>query len=297
MGKKGITLNLTMVLIISIVLLLILVPFIINSFLKMQASTVKDICKASVASNALLRIGKQELVSKLECYTQDLTIETRDPDAMKKQLAGYYADCFDQFWQGKYELFSEDGIYCHICSTITFAKPNQKIQGFKRYLFEKTMPRKEITYAQFLSGYQTPGAAVLGAQQTSLFEEDELDTSQTYAPIFVYIRGRDQILHYAETIGAYAAGTSLIVLGMGIAVKGIIITATTFWTVKGAIVGVIVTTTGLLITTAGIIIDVWNYFFGGEETEWMAFTQFVEYSPETLKALGCEKKISVAERR
>ncbi len=297
MNKKGFTLTFTIVLILMVVFLLLLIPFLINTFSKIQAKTAKDICKSSVAANAFLRIGKEEFFSKLECYTEERAINARDADGVKRQLAGSLVDCFDQFWQGKYELFSDDGVFCHICSTITFPDQGQQIEGFKRYLFEQNMPGKETTYAQFLAGFQTAQSGVLGVQQTSVFEEDMLDASKTYAPIFVYIRGRDQLLDYAKTIGTYAAGTGLIVLGLGIASKGAVITAATFWTVKGAVVGLVVTATGLTIAAAGVLVDVWNYFFGGEETQWMAFTQLVEYQPEALKALSCRKHIPVAERR
>jgi len=286
--KRGLQIDITSILILAIILLVLFSPWIIETLLDFQAKTPKDICKASVLSNAVLRIGKLEFVSAVQCYTQDYEISERDKEEVKKELATHFTDCADQFLQGKRELFSDDAVFCHVCSTISFEQKGKTITGFKKYLFETHMPKTEGTYAQFLAGYESPGAAALGIQQTSFLQEDTLDTSKTYAPVFVYVRGKDKIQQYATTAGS----VSLIVLGLGIAAKGGIITATTFWTVKGAVVGLLTTTVGLTIAGVGALIEI----FGGPDTEWMAVTQFMEYSPEALKSLGCEKKVPVEKR-
>jgi len=294
MARRGMTTGMIVTLVMMVVVLIIFVLFIINTTTDIKAKTARDICKASVRANAALRIGTQEFSSKLECFTEERTIDVRAPEETKRQLAKALTDCADQFWQGKLELFSEDGVFCHICSIISFSDKGKTIDGFKQFLFTTPMSGT-TTYAQFLSGYQSANAGVIGTQQ-QVFQQDTLDTSKQYAPVFVYIRGRDKIEHYMQKVGGYTAGTGILLIGVGLIVKGGVTFVVSWWTGAGAVAGAVMTISGVVVAGVGLAIDAWTYLFGGAPTEWMAMTQFVQYQPEALKALGCEMKVP-AERK
>jgi len=269
MNTRGAAINFTVLLVLAVLVIIIFSPFIVKFFVQVQAETPKDVCKASVlaavAAKGIAKVTKLDFESSLRCYTQDVQISDDDEAGMKRQLAKEVTDCFDQFLQGKKELFSDDGVFCHICAIASFEKQGQTVSGFRQYLQETPMPRTSGTYFDFLTGYQTRGAKDVGVDARVSTSPDVLDTSKKYAPVFIYARGRDKIQAFATN--PWVVGVAS-VIGWGL-----------FGGPQGA---------GIVLGLASLIDD--------PATEWVAVTQFIEYNSEQLKALGCEKKVPTEKR-
>jgi hypothetical protein len=269
MNRQGAAINFTVLLVLAVLVIVIFSPFIVKTLFQAQAEIPRDVCKASVlaaaAAKGIAKVTKLDFESSLHCYTQDVEIREDDEEGMKRQLAKELTGCWDQFLQGEKELFNDDAVFCHICSVVSFEKQGGQLAGFRQHLQETPMPRTEGTYFDFLTGYQTRGAKDVGVHERVSTSPDVLDRSKKYAPVFIYARGRDKIQAFA---------TNPWVVGIASVIA---------WGLTGGPQGI-----GIVLGIAMLI--------GDPETEWIAVTQFIEYNPEQLKALGCERKVPVEKR-
>jgi len=291
MNKKAITKNYLLSLILVVVFIFIMMLFLSEYSKKVDTGTQKEICKDSVLMHGATKLGDYALDTDIKCPTQELKITSQDPEKIKYQMAKAMYDCWDQFAQGKLNLFGdEETIYCNICHLITFKHKNQEITGFQEYLATKAIPGKGgITYLDFIMNYETPNSAgvipEMDESQQESFNEGIIDTSKTYATIFAYAKGQDQMTKIKNhlsgsttpgeigiAVGATAAGTVMVIIlasnpiGWGVAAVAII-------------VGTIVYATTQLIT----------FFFSTDNVpEWASFIIFKEYDAESLDSIGCE---------
>ena len=288
MGKNKASIEFIVIIIFLLAVLIILIGFQLKLFGSAQQETPKNICKTDVTLNAALRFKGSVLSSKLNCPTQMITIKETDESAIKAKLATAMYDCWDQFGQGKLELFSDNGLFCSVCSVINFEKKDMAIGHFTDYLMtaKAPAPNQKITYMDFLQGYETPKAkevyedpGIFNSKDSRL--ENQIDTSKTYSVMFVYGRGEKGITNLATNLktttpvlGAGVGGALGAGAGVAIAVFAIGSNPVGWVTGIGLGVGAL---TGL----------VWGLFVH-EPPQWMALTFMQEHTAEKFNTFQCD---------
>lgn len=290
-SKKAIMNQFFMILIILLVIIGIM--FMFEARMKDIYSNLvnKNICKTSVKSHSLLKIKNQELItSDIKCPTQLIEIKEKDPEKVKQKIAKLYYNICDEFGQGQLNLFGErETTFCVIRDLITFKDKNSEVTGLSKYLDETKVPGIPVTYLQFCSGYKTVRAeSVLGEQNYDILENEKLEGDKTYATIFIYAKGDDEIKHvYDFMVGDDAAhlttyaGIGTVAIGTGIIYTGSLLSSTFI----GSVIGVPLVLIGLKITGVGAI---WNYIQTDLDPEWASFFLIREYNPQELSKLNCE---------
>ena len=91
-----------------------------------------SICKNSNYENwkAKLKVGNTPLSERSgnRCKTEYLTVPK---DIELKTMADKMAGCWDQYLEGRAELFdTSDNIYCAVCSVMEFEEKNKEINNF-----------------------------------------------------------------------------------------------------------------------------------------------------------------------
>jgi len=251
----------------------------------------ESICRASVEKNKNMHLIRGMDISKeINCRTNELTIAGDDEQQMKRILANEMRDCWYQYGEGKWNLFSGEGSFCAICSIVDF-ETEKPLTGFSKYLMDTTLPNKDITYADYLQGYSTKQTekikSAMTPEQIKAFEKETLDTTKKYAIVFSYVRGQDQMEEYARHVtmqtesGKYSAYAS-------VAVGGATAVAVTFtfialgsnpvgWAVIGATV------------TAVALTEFATTFLRETKVEHISFIVLEEYSAESLETIGCQE--------
>jgi hypothetical protein len=276
--------NWTVVLIIALAVLIVMLMFASRISNLLSSQTDKNACKASIYKHAIGRIKILDIATDLNCPTSDVTISGENA---KKQLATEMYDCWDKFGQGKLTLFDRDDIYCVICSRIDF-DDKAKLENFAQYLNEQQIPGKEITYLEYLQGFETPRAReVVGQINQQLVNVNTIDAQKRYATIFVYARGEDKVRQIidltlntgrATTFPYMIAGGIMMVAGGALATTGL-----------GMIPGSILIYTGKGVwTAAGAAALFEGYFRTDSKPDHIAFVALREYSQEELDSLGCK---------
>lgn len=293
-GKAGLAWQFLVLIVISMILLIVLMPFFFKFFKGIESKTPKDICKTSVYANSVLRIKDVEFSRSLDCETELITLDDGDPDAIKARFAKAMFDCWDQFGQGKLQLFAGSGTFCVVCSHIVFegAARGTRVNGFSEYLLTETIPGRQVTYMDHLLGFETPRASefygnpgVFNAAQAG--GTQEIDTRKDYGVLFLYGRGQSAIDNLKTALGgsggaAAAAGVA------GGAVGGAFAVLVLGSNPVGWVTG------GLILVGFGAA-SIYT-FFAGEEPEWMALTHLTEFTPENLERLECDV-LPVPERK
>lgn len=310
-GKRGIEKE-TLVLLISVVAVLI---FLITVVLKgsVQASeSSADLaaCKGSVLRNAQLRISGIEFPTDIRCPARNVLIKEKDSGKANDLIAREMYYCWDQYGEGKLNLFKDESTFCAVCSFIRVETPNP-VTGLQEYLIQTQIPDKSgRRYSDYLTGFQTSRAeAVLGAIKNEPVVQKNMQSSlpggkSDYAIIFVYAKGNDQVkrilnhlsLSTTESRIGLAYGAFL-GLGAGAAVGG---AAATGLMVAGA-VGVASGPPGWVVIGAASAIGLAGGGIVGWETsflaspkvpEWASFTMLNEWNRENtakaLQNLGCD---------
>ena len=290
MNKKAIIRNYILSLILVVVFIVIMSMFIIDFSKKTEQGTQKDICKNSIYMHSSGKIGLSDLDLDIKCPTQELEIKTKDPEKIKYRMAKAMYDCWDQFGKGELELFgAEETIYCNVCHIISFDEKDEEITGFPEYLATKYIPGKPGTsYLEFFMNYETddPSNVIpeMDETQTTTYEGGAvIDTSKTYATIFAYAKGEDEIQKIKDALTVqHIDGTApLIVAGVagatGIAIL-IIVSASN--PIGWVLIGV-----GLLVY--GIVAAI-DSFFDDNPVEWASFILLREYNQASLEDIGCK---------
>lgn len=290
-SKKAIINNFLVILIILLVIVGIM--FMFQERIKELYSKLinKNACESSVKAQDLLAIKNLEAISvDIKCPTQLIEIKEHNPEKVKQEFAKLYYDVCDEFGQGKLNLFGErETTFCVIRDLVTFKNKDLGITGLSKYLDEAKIPGKPVTYFQYCAGHKTDRAQqLLGDIYHSSLEKEVIDSKKTYAIIFLYAKGDDEIKHVYDFmvgtdeahlttyagLGTVAIGTALIYAGGGISSTGIL-----------SIVGVPLVILGVKITGVGAI---WNYIKTDLNPEWASFFLIREYNPEELSKLNCK---------
>ncbi len=211
MNKKAITQDWVIGLILLIVgagiLLLFINPFneaSENIFDKTSCQTSVDARAAILGGSGLLSAGKLKL-PPLECSTNYVcltkgsdcnekyqSIKTENMEDIKKEMAGLMYDCWDMLGKGEKQfLRSSDDTQCIICSVIQFQQSIQNdyktIDGLNEYLFEKTIPTKDVTYIEFINGEPNPD-----------IKDESYDTSKKLAVLYVVASDKSTIEKWTD---------------------------------------------------------------------------------------------------
>ncbi len=263
--KAALTTQQIVILIILITSFLIIMFFIFR--LNLQETTDKDVCHNSVVlrANAALPAETIPLNCKTNyvCITKDNTCEgmpyysykinVKNKQEMYEALAEEMADCWWMFGEGKINYVSNKDftkkLYCSICSQFNFDDSIKDIfpSGFIdkddfyiNYLAKTKIPRKEITYAEYLFGTNDVRSILESAKEADTF--GKINISETNA-LLMGIMSKTSAWKWAGVGVLTAAG----------AVAGLIFfTPITIGAISGGIILVSGAGTGIL---TSVIID------------------------------------------
>ena len=164
-----------------VMLIILIVSFVIILFLlfrlNLGGESKKELCRNSVVLKGKSAISGSTSLNcqrTYKCINQDGSCEKIiKPEIAKvktlndtyKELANEMADCWWVFGEGKIDYVGKDLLqnnYCSICSQIVFDDSLKDIKGINdgkiskdglyEYLAKTKMPRKDITYTQYLFG-------------------------------------------------------------------------------------------------------------------------------------------------
>ncbi len=255
-----------------------------------DSSVAGKTCEQSIEANTRGHIRGLAIDSEIKCPANLEPITAKKEEEKKREIATRMAQCWVKFKEGRAELFFENKIYCSICDVFEF-EDKEPVKGFQSYLAETKMQGKEITYADYFSGYKTAEAGKalpkLTIEQASLAKTQELDTGKRYSVIFVYAKGKDEIGKAARHIsGQTPEGKAGLIVGAGAGVAA------------GASVGLTVFLLGsnpvgwaagaALVVGAGV--DAAAYFLSSDNhPEWASFIMLKEHNAQSLKELNCQE--------
>jgi hypothetical protein len=296
MSPKAQTHSFLKALIIMALLIIIFTLFIIRTVDVFKGKTSKEICKADVYGKAAMGIkplkfvekatelidSRHEIVSDIDCPTQEVVIKEKlstdsGQTKAKAQIARAMYDCWDEFGEGKYELFeSKPGteVYCAICHHITFTDNNTEITGFVNYLEENTIPTStEVSYYEYLTGFQSNENLEIFKQDMESFMQShnakEIVTSSDYAVTFFYFKQGYIDKLRGGVIGAVSGAGGA--AGVGI--------ASIFVAIPGpGWIGL-----GLLVIGTGIGIAAGS----DKSADWNSGVMLIPLQSEQLSSLGC----------
>ncbi|MBN2458803.1 hypothetical protein JXB28_00830 [Candidatus Woesearchaeota archaeon] len=273
-------------------------------------------CKGSIASHMmLLRATGEAMVTDIYCPTKYYTIPRERDNEVMHHLAESMKACWSTWGEGQLDLFAGEGKYCAICSVIDFEEKGKTINGFDSYL--KNTPYKEgatASYLQYLSGFASDQAdpeTLSALQELPLL--DNIDTSLSYANVFVYIKGESAVKEFYDSLAPKGTGTigggvaTGLLIGAVIAVGAAVVIITAPISVPVAAVGgaagayasigsatLVVGAIGTATKTAVVVTAVStaiNYEIARRVSDniyWTSHILFVPYNAESLKQIGCK---------
>ncbi|MBU1199455.1 MAG: hypothetical protein KKF46_06475 [Nanoarchaeota archaeon] len=293
MNKKGFAMSKLVGIIVLLILLVVFVMFIIDVNKKSLRMVEDSECKASILTHTILiEASGEALVTDIYCPTKYYTIPKSNEKESKRYIADSLKTCWGTWGRGQIQLFKGEGYFCHICSVIDFNQKNKQIEGLTEYLLTtKVNDEKfnDLTYMDYLTGDIEEKASpefIQQVQQNTALKV--LDSSKTYATMFVYAKGDDYMQDFYEKLNTYyqtkqdAKAWSAYYGSLGGATAGIL-TAAIIGATGGA-AAVVVGAGAVLGAIGGAIIDALK----SKGVEWVSMVIFEEYTAENLKQIGCE---------
>jgi hypothetical protein len=124
----------------------------------------------------------------LKCYTDYITVKSKDDETVKRRIADAMALCWDQYGQGKGELFdTRDNNYCAICSQLTF-KNKKTVSGLTEFLMkEKPTVVSSESYFEYLTSVEANDDSFRTYENSELKKkgEDVINLENPLAVIFM----------------------------------------------------------------------------------------------------------------
>ncbi|MBU0665818.1 MAG: hypothetical protein ABIC91_01375 [Nanoarchaeota archaeon] len=302
MKKKGQldTVVIMLIILVSIVALLMIYKLI---FQKTNDVLTYSDCSKSINAHLLTRgLTKEILISNINCQTRYPLIKENNPKNIKMILADEMRTCWDTWKRGEKELFSDEGVYCHVCAIPEFKNKKLKIENFDQFLIRTSMitnnPEK-LTYMEYFSGFESVSDETREKFTNNIVANDfnfEIDTAKPYAIIFYYNKDRDKIKEVLNVAASVAVGTTagavtggVIGASIGAGTAGIIcgffslgigaIPCAITGAKAGAIIGEVV---------AGSIGAFTGYYLTDRNVpEWMSHIMIKEYTKDSLTSMGC----------
>ena len=246
-------------------------------------------CRLSVGYAAGLRLTQIDaFAANIKCPTKRAVISTQDTFATNTQIAQAMTGCWKNWWQGKQNLFKDDGIYCNVCSVLTFKPKTGTIDGLEHFLATQYPARSNMTYADYLMAFQTSEAGKF-APAIKEFPLTSLTRDQSYAVIFVHARGSDTVKTFMTKLtalgsgGTAIAGGSLIAVGAVSAAGGVVAVITSPLWATAAAAGAVIALVG-----GGIVYVSTGTSLFSSPPEYASQILFVKYTPEVIGEIGCQ---------
>ncbi len=282
-------------LVLILIILVVMIVFRNQLFAETESTIPKDICKQSVYNNYLLAKTLKVFGADVKCPTQYVKIDNSDEQTAKRELAKKMYDCWDQFGEGKLQLFSDEtGVFCAVCHDITFTDKSKKINGFLEYLATTTIPLSTKTYSEYFTDYQTQGSQFLESYSKENLPTSVIDPAinNHYATIFYYVKGKDKLQDYWAKTKSSLPGVGIFAVGLGImkvgAITGGAISATGLGAPLGVAVASISATAGGVVMLGGVLYTAIANWYGGVDPEFISEIKLEPYDEQTLKQLGCQ---------
>ncbi|MEK6960319.1 MAG: hypothetical protein AABX47_04040 [Nanoarchaeota archaeon] len=297
-AKKGLTTEAVGTLVLfAVSMLILLLVFGGKIWPAISPAGLHEMCKQSV----YLHAGKplEAFRGSIKCVPEHITIDEslsseKGQEAAKARLAKAVYNCWDDYGQGKLDLFARQNVYCGMCGWIDFGDKKGKITGLTDYLGRTSVPNKKISFLDYLAGYETPhfrdyleNTALYNSKEGGAAVEIE-DTSKRYAAVIVYARGEDSMNRIKDFLSPNVPGSGGREIGqvsVGV-IGGAAGAAAPFIMFGAGPVGWI--TAGLSTITAGGL-SMYTFSAFSDKPQWMAFTRIVPYEPESFKKLGCQE--------
>ena len=147
----------------------------------------KDTCTKSLQMSAIKLEGLADKFGNpvdIRCYTEYENYRTQDEQEIKRIIADKMVECWDQFGQGKTEIFNtKDNNYCVVCSRLTFDKKTE-LQGFTSFLNNNIAPYKKMSYLEYLSGVSMVDYEASGYENSEVSGTDKLPIDEPLAVMF-----------------------------------------------------------------------------------------------------------------
>jgi hypothetical protein len=259
-----------------LILAFIIIAVIIISKISEVAGTAseKETCKQSIIMYSTLALGGKPLTDSIKCPTKYLSLSSSKSNLeIQKTIANEMYDCWDNFGQGKLELFdTKNENFCVVCSSVSFSGAQKEISGFGGFLAAQKIPGKDETYLEFL-GQNFEDYDLLKSQAESPDNTFKIDTSEQYAVMFVYAKQARMSTIAKIGIGAGAAAAG--VIGIALIASGV-----------GAPIGI--AGIAFIAKTAAVAAAVGGYGgskAGADASEWQASVMLVQ--TDEITGIGC----------
>lgn len=272
---------------IAVIIIILLVMFVIllAKFKSQSLQMLEDSeCKGSIANHVmLLKSTGEAAVTDIYCPTKYYTI----PKASDKEINHYLAEamktCWSTWGKGELRLFEGEGYFCHICSVIDFQDKTNKVSGFNQYLL--STPVNEGTnqsYFEYFTVYSSEKALqLLNDGLIKMNYSDVIDTSKSYAAIFLYIKGESQLKSFFDNMDILGLGT-----GGGGAYTGFL------FGVGGAVLAVATGGISAVVIGAFILIETGVGVVSGieasDDVAWISTIGLIPYDAQSMNEIGCK---------
>jgi len=236
-------------------------------------------CRFSVQKAAALRLTQiNAFEGQITCQTKIKTLHENNPDTTNQIIAQAMAGCWKNWLEGKEQYFKEAGTYCFPCSVLTFSPKSGDVTGLAAYLTDTIMPESNITYADYLQGYQTTKAQEF-APALKAAQIPSMPRNETYAILFVHVEGSDELQTFNNKATAASAGTA--VGGAGLYLV---------FGVTGGIIGGVATIIGapLIIAGGAVLLITTQTSIFDSKPERSSQVIIVHYIPDALKLFNCK---------
>jgi len=188
-------------------------------------------CKNSVRAAMLGNVQGMDFAKEINCPTQYKTLKG-DEEQIKKQIAEEMWTCWDNFGQGKYELFSATtDNFCAICSVIDFDKTakegNIEINNFEEYIKSRRVLQSNSLVEKMMG---IKHEELMFNPESMPTIEYNIDTEKEYSVVFTYAKegfwstGKKAVIW--GTAAGVVTGVVLIATGVGSPVGIAVIAAT-----------------------------------------------------------------------
>ena len=205
-----------------------------------KQASLRESCKTSVLLRAKSKILGNPILDDLNCETNAFSIESKNEEIIKEQIATEMFSCWNMFGEGETDFLSDRDFgkgdnWCHICSRIDFDNNVERdvpvVEDFDQYLRDEEIP---IIGKSFY-------AYIYGEEQSELMEpfpeQYDIKTDETLYVVFF----ADKRVDWSKNLGE----SSLAALGGAVlCAGGVILSPITFGTTAaigcsagGAIIG------------------------------------------------------------
>jgi hypothetical protein len=254
----------------------------------------RDTCTKSLQMSAIKLEGLADKFGNpvdIRCSTDYENYGTQDDQEIKKIIADKMVECWDQYGQGKSELFdTKDNNYCVVCSRLSFDKKTE-LENFTSFLDHNIAPYKKMTYLEYLSGVSVQNFDESGYENSKIENLDRVPIKEPMAVMFTMDKNANPgAWTGVEDTKLVSTGTGIAIgtgIGVGATIIGtVLITAGTVSCPFSVGAGCIVAIVGATIIGGGVAGGTIGYIAGASRTaDWDAKVMVWPY--DKLNELDC----------